>query len=252
VKLMMRLTTPFQSLSLGALLCMAAAPGLATAQDDPAPPKSEQSQQQGETGETGGDMPSLDELLGLEEASDGPDSAAETAQRQQEEQLQRRLAEQEITDAFEVALSKMQLSAELLDVQQDTGLGTQRVQEEILASLDRIIENAEKMQSQSSSSSSSSSQQQQQQQSPGQQTRNRQSQGDQRSQQPSDSNAAMDPPPREEGPINTVIEESRVEWGALPERIRQELYQGRREKFSSIYDRLTREYYKRLAEEASP
>ncbi len=197
------------------------------------------------------DTPSLDDLLGLEE--DEQDTASETARRQQEEELQRRLAEQELSDAFKIAVEKMKLSAKLLDVQFDTGLGTQRVQEEILASLDQILEQARKMQSQQSSSSSSSSSQQQQQQSPGQQQRQQQSQSqaNQRQQNPSDSSSG-DPPARQDGDLNTVLEESRTEWGSLPERIRQELYQGRREKFSSIYDRLTREYYKRLAEESSP
>lgn len=245
--MMIQRTMTSRSVLLGAMGALLIGASAAALQQEPAPaedetPQTEQLQQS--------DVPSLDELLGIEE-EDTPDSAAETAERQQEQELQRRLAEQEVSDAFEVALTKMKLSAELLDVQLDTGLGTQRVQEEILTSLDTIIENAQKMQSQSASSSSSSSQQQQQQQSPGQQQRS-QSQSDQRNQQPSDSNANLEPPPREEGPINSVIEESRKEWGTLPERIRQELYQGRREKFSSIYDRLTREYYKRLAEEASP
>lgn len=203
-----------------------------------------------------GDVPSLDELLGIEEA-DGENTDSDTAREQQEKELQRRLAEKEIGDAFHQAIDKMQLSAELLDVRYDSGLGTQRLQEEIIAGLDQILEQAKKMmQKQMSSSSSSSSQQQQQQQTPGpkQQEQQQNQQSDSNSERPkgpSESNAT-DGPPLREGDINTVIEESRVEWGSLPERVREELYQGRQEKFSSIYDRLTREYYKRLAEDSTP
>ena len=47
------------------------------------------------------------------------------------------------------------------------------------------------------------------------------------------------------------LTESRIEWGRLPERVRELVLQGRRDRVSTIYERLTREYYKRLAEEAS-
>ncbi|MEX2213577.1 MAG: hypothetical protein WD768_05590, partial [Phycisphaeraceae bacterium] len=45
------------------------------------------------------------------------------------------------------------------------------------------------------------------------------------------------------------IEESRIEWGRLPARIRSELEQGLGEKFSPLYKKLTEAYYRRLAEE---
>ena len=48
------------------------------------------------------------------------------------------------------------------------------------------------------------------------------------------------------------LEEERTEWGNLPERVRDMLLQGSKEKFSSLYKQLTREYYRRLAEEGSP
>ena len=56
----------------------------------------------------------------------------------------------------------------------------------------------------------------------------------------------------QEGDINTVMDETRSEWGNLPQRVRDMLLQGRREKFSNLYDQLTAEYYKRLAEEGTP
>jgi hypothetical protein len=47
------------------------------------------------------------------------------------------------------------------------------------------------------------------------------------------------------------LEESRVEWGRLPDRVRELILQGRRDRVSTLYERITREYYRRLAEEAS-
>jgi hypothetical protein len=47
------------------------------------------------------------------------------------------------------------------------------------------------------------------------------------------------------------LDESRVEWGRLPERVRELILQGRRDRVSTLYERITREYYRRLAEEAS-
>ena len=44
------------------------------------------------------------------------------------------------------------------------------------------------------------------------------------------------------------MEELDREWGGLPRRIRDMLMQGRREAFSSVYEQMTREYYRRLAE----
>ncbi|MHC5001735.1 MAG: hypothetical protein ACYTJ0_01290 [Planctomycetota bacterium] len=202
--------------------------------------------------------PSLDELLGLD--PDGQsDSAEEAAERAAEEELQQHLSESEVRDAFVAALQKMQLSADLLDQDFDAGLGTQRVQEEILRKLDQLIEYAKQQQQQQSSSSSSSSsssqqQQQQQQQQPNQQPERSQQQqqsSTDRSQNPADSEAG-DPPARQEGDINTVLEETRSEWGNLPPRLRKELLQGRDDRYSRLYQRLTEEYYRRLAEDGSP
>lgn len=198
---------------------------------------------------------SLDDLLGIDDDEKEP-GAAEAAAKEAEDELQRKLNEAELANNFALAVEKMAISAELLDVRFDSGLGTQRVQEDILARLEHLIDQARKNQSRSQSSSSSSSsssqQQQQQQQNPGQQqTQQQQSQANQRNNQPADSQEG-DPPPMQQGDVNTVLEESRSEWGNLPPRVRDQLLQGRREKFSSLYERLTQEYYKRLAEEGTP
>jgi hypothetical protein len=196
---------------------------------------------------------SLDDLLGLpkEEQSD---SAAAAAEQDAKAELDRQLAEAEIADAFAQAVAKMALSAELLDVKFDAGVGTQRVQEEIIAKLATLIDAARKKQCSGSSSSSSSCDNPSQQQSqampktgekPGQPKPAQPKPGTQAA------DAGMGPSPQDANP-NAPIEQTAKEWGNLPERFREMILQGRSDKFSAMYRKLTDEYYKRLAEENGP
>lgn len=189
--------------------------------------------------------PSLDDLLGLEEES----TAEETAQRVAEEQVQQRLTGEQLGNAFQEALASMSRSAELLDTRYDPGLGTQRIQQDVLTKLQQLIDQARQQQSSSSSSSDSQQQQQQQQSDPGRQQQQQNQQ--QQMQQPSDADGGeeVEGPALREGDINTMLEETRTEWGSLPQRVRDMLLQGRQERFSSLYEQMTREYYRRLAEE---
>ncbi len=204
---------------------------------DPAAPT--ESQQEKET------PPSLDELLGL----DGdPDNAAEQADRQNQDELERRLSEVELGDVFDVALAKMEISADLLDGDLDSGLGTQRVQQDILARLDQLIDLAKQMSQQQMSSSGSGSGQSRPK--PGTEPQQQQA-GGQRSQSGGREGQAVEPPPGQEGDINTIIEETGSEWGHLPERLREMLEQAQNSHISALYRKLTEQYYKRLAEEGS-
>ncbi len=191
---------------------------------------------------------SLDDLLGLDRDEDEA-KAGDAARKQSQRELQRRLDEKEITDAFLVAINRMASSAERLDELFDPGLATQRIQEDILAKLDQLIDKAQSMNSQSSSSSSSSSSQQSSMK-PGQQSGSSQSNGDRKDGQAQDSQQGG-PPARQEGDINTLLQQGAIEWGNLPQRLREELQQGRGDEYSSMYRKLTDEYYKRLAEEGS-
>ncbi|MBT8486854.1 MAG: hypothetical protein KJO43_14840 [Phycisphaerae bacterium] len=192
--------------------------------------------------------PSLDDLLGLDEAETGDDTE-DVADRAAQEELERRLAEEQIGDAFTVAIEKMGAIAEQLDEQFDTGLGTQRLQEEVLEKLQFLLEQAKQQKSMNqSSSSSSSSQSSQRQQQPGKQP---QSSPPPQQGEASTGDGQGGSPSRRDGDLNRVLEESRTEWGALPARVRDMLLQGRKEKFSSLYEEMTREYYRRLAEEGS-
>ena len=226
-------------MALRAVMVLAVAVAAGATQNTPDAPDAEPAEEQSQ------ELPSLDALLGITEEPDR--SAAEAADRDVEDELERELAEIRITDAFALALEKMSISADLLDLKLDSGLGTQRVQEEILAKLDQVIDQAQQMQAMGAGASGSGSSRKRQS-SPAQPAPSQPRPGGERQAQSQDSQAGG-PPPRQDGDINTVMEESRTEWGHLPDRIRQMLLQGLNDKYSSLYRRLTEEYYQRLAEE---
>jgi hypothetical protein len=197
--------------------------------------------------------PSLDELLGLEE-DESETSAAEQARQESGEELQRRLSEQDLRDLFFQALEKMALSAHLLEIDFESGLATQRAQQDVLAKLDQLIDRARELSSQHSSSCSGCSQCDSKagsaQSKPGSKPGSPKS-GANRNSGPAQDSQATDAPPGREGDINTVLQETGTEWGHLPPRVRQMLKQGRGDYKSPLYRKLTEEYYKRLAEEGS-
>ena len=184
-------------------------------------------------------LPDLDELLGLESDTRSGEADPELAE------LERMLNAQEATDAFAQAVTQMHDVAELLRVAKDTGVRTQRTQDEILKRLDVLIEQAQNSQSSSSSQQQSQPrpQQQQQQQQQGQQSQaSNQRQGDNREE--------MLPPGGQDARLNNVLDAARAAWGSLPPRVRDVLLQGSSDRFSSLYESLTEEYYRRLAEES--
>lgn len=157
-------------------------------------------------------------------------------------------------DVLLKAISEMEQVSQRLRVRQDSGLDTQRLQESILKRLDDAIASAQKQkQQQQQQNQPGSSQQKQETGSP----QNEQKPGSQKQQQPGDSkqqqgDQAGENAKPQNADANTPggpIEESRIEWGRLPARIRGELDQGLGEKFSPIYKKLTEAYYRRLAEE---
>lgn len=193
-------------------------------------------------------LPDLDELLGLEEEeeAESEEEAPPAPPTDQERELQRRLTAQEAEDAFEEAVRQMGEVAETLRVARDPGVRTQRVQEDILKKLDMLIEQAEQNQSQSQSQQSQSQprpqqRQQQQQQQQGQQSQSSNTQGDNRQE--------MLPPGGQEAPLRDLLDAAQAAWGSLPPRVRDVLLQGSSDRFSSMYESLTEEYYRRLAEE---
>ena len=213
---------------------------------------------------------SLDELLGVPKdparypaASDR--SAEDAAEREQRRRLERSLDEASMGDLVARAIDGMKSASNSLSERKDAGLGTQRTQEDVLRTLDRLLEEAQRQQRKSRSSQSSSGRSKGAQ-DPGSQDRGSQDPGERNGQQRpgrarsegaqsgAQSDGGTESTDAERAPVDGVsgeLAESRIEWGRLPERIRELVLQGRRDRVSTIYERLTREYYRRLAEEAS-
>jgi hypothetical protein len=221
-------------------------PGSTPAEKSPPPPRS------------------LDDLLGVPEGAEGQspaESAEDAARREQEKRLERSLNEASMQDLVQRAMDGMKTAAERLTSAKDPGLGTQRVQEDVVRTLDRLLEEAQKRQGKKSSSSKSGSKKKQSskpddgKQDPSEQNGQQQRQN---SRSANNQSNAADPgdgeksDTRDDGVAeSSELEETRMEWGQLPERVRELVLQGRRDRVSTIYERLTREYYRRLAEEAS-
>jgi DNA mismatch repair ATPase MutL len=176
--------------------------------------------------------------------------------------LERSLDEATLQDLVARAVEGMKTASDRLTDAKDPGLGTQRVQEEVVRTLDRLLEEAQKQQGKkkSSSSSSSSKQKKEGEKSQDPSEKNGQQQKPSKSQQQQQNDASKSGENNESANNQTrgdevaqggELSESRIEWGKLPERVRELVLQGRRDRVSSIYERLTREYYRRLAEEAS-
>ena len=219
-------------------------------QDDP-PKKSEKSGEK--------DPPkSLDELLGIDEGSGDDDSLLENRDRKK---LEDRLQEREIESDLESAIDDMDLAAEMISTDGNVGLDLQRLQQSIIDRLDAVIEEAkrrqEEQQSSSSSSSSSESSSEQPTSEPPSNTSGDRQEGDEGSAaagERADGPASGQPQTMnvvQSGSEGVLFEESDVEWGRLPDRVRDVIRQGMRESISRRYKALTEAYYRRLAEEAS-
>lgn len=201
-------------------------------------------------------QPTLDELLNIE-----PTAPATTPDAAESEGVAIELPGENPGDTFAQAVAEMDRVSERLGRQLDPGIETQRLQEDILAKLDRVIAAARQQQSNSGSGSSSSSSSSARQQDSGSEQMAQQ-QGLQPGQQPGEgqtdaqangnnasSGAASLGDVHDPGVEERSIDELRTEWGALPPRLRDELSEGLSERFSPVYRDLTEAYYQRLAEE---
>ncbi len=192
--------------------------------------------------------PTLDDLLGLPKDKAAPKPGAKPrpeAVDPSKEDLNRKLSATEAADQFKQAVQLMGETAERIQASRDTGLATQRLQEDILRKLDQLIKAAEQNQKQQSKSSQSKQQQDQKQQ-PSQQQQSQRN--------PNAKEAApdtMDPPARKEANPTPGVAARGAAWGALPTRLREALLQGNEDKYSSLYQKWTEAYYRRLAEDAN-
>ncbi len=228
------------------LLCALCGACAAASADEPAPT----AEPVAEPSESPEALPSLDELLGLEEAESGGEGdrgEAVGADEQRARDLERKLTAQEAADALNQAVQLMDDSADRLGRPGGTDLTTQRLQEDILRKLDQVIDSAQQNQGQGGGSSSGAQQQQQQsssnqpgkQQSGGQSTSG-QGQGNTANMPSAETDATLGP--------QQLLDASA--WGSLPDRLRETLQQGLSDSFSAAYRSLTEAYYRRLAEEA--
>lgn len=231
-------------------------PGNATPKPAPAPAKKPAEAAKGGEKKPAGDaLPGLDELLGIPkgdrpqtrpEGDPGPVGPDEADPHRME--LERALTDRQVSEMFQQAVQQMSDAADLLMVAGDVGIRTQRVQEDIITKLEALIDEAEKQASkQQSSSQDQQEEQQQQQQKVASQPQPEQSQDNEQRQ--GENRGERTPPGFREGALPDVLDSARAAWGSLPARIREKLLQGTNDKFSSIYQSLTAEYYKRLAEQ---
>lgn len=204
-------------------------------------------------------LPSLDEMLGLRPAAGADDASGaggsggigDALIDPERAALDRKLSSEDMAEAFQQAVELMGETAERLNPGLDPGLVTQRLQEDIVRKLDAVIASAQNNQNSSSSSSSSSASasEREQQNQPSQQ-RNQQDQQQAQNQQQGEPQEGT-APGAQSGAGNTVTLNAAA-WGALPARLREALLQGSGDQFSSLYQGLTEQYYRRLAEERKP
>jgi len=225
----------------------AAAIGVTSARAQEAkPPEKQPEQKQPEPGKPA--QPSLDDLLGIEKEKPKSDKPAAPVEDPMRTALERKLAMEAAEEQFKQAVDLMGETATRIKDGRDTGLATQRIQEDIIRKLDMIITAAEKQQQQQKSKSKQQKQQQQQ------QDQQSLAQQQKESQQPHGKEAApdtIDPPGRQESDLRPGTAARGAMWGNLPERVRQALSQGDADKYSTLYRKWTESYYKKLAEEAN-
>ncbi len=217
---------------------------------------------------------SLDDLLGIPKTNEKPSGAPEGATgkpvtgddpstKESRERLARGLSEQELDSLLKQALSGMRTSVTQLGERTDTGLDTQRVQADVVAKLDQLIEEAKRRSKGGSPSSGSSSSSGDPSKGSGQRQPGEgdpsgakpgesQTRDGQRGDAKSGENAGEEPPEKvDPNAEQAALDETQSEWGALPERVRDLIRQGSRDRVASLYQRLTQEYYRRMAEDAS-
>lgn len=187
--------------------------------------------------------PTLDELLGIPgEPKPAPADPSRT-------DLDRKLAQAEVEDDFVQATSLMKEAAARLADAKDPGLDTQRIQEDTLKLLDKMLDQAQKKQRKQKKKQQQ--QQQEQQQQDQQQQQQQQSSQQQQQQQPGQGDGRGSDAPGQDGERNSLLSGDAASWGNLPPHVRDALRQGLGDRFSSMYRNMTEQYYRRLAKDPS-
>jgi hypothetical protein len=184
--------------------------------------------------------------------SDAPATQpADAKQRALDPELEKLLDGRPKGDPFASAVSQMQTVAQRLARQQDAGRNTQRMQREILKKLDQALAQARKQQQKGGGGQGQARRRQRGQNPAEQQDLQRAGQQQRRTAQAGGQNPSG--ASGEDGSTSARQAESlealRRQWGNLPPRLRDELSEGLDEQFSPVYQRMTEDYYRRLAEQ---
>lgn len=200
-----------------------------------------------------GRLPSLDEALGLKKPGGSPAMPS-----RDEAALTEHLSPEQVRDEISQAVKLMGDAASRVADGKDVGVETQRLQEEILQKLNKLLDEAkrqeqekqkqQKQQQQQGQQQQSPQDQQQQQQSGKQNQQQRQDQASQQQQKGGNGSGNKEGLKEEKGDLRPTLS-SGAAWGNLPPHVREQLMQGFGDSFSSMYKRMTEAYYKRLAEE---
>ncbi len=196
-------------------------------------------------------QPTLDELLRIEPPRPQADDADVRTGIVVEQEVIERLSGTEVSDAFQTALRDMKRASTALADRLEAGLPTQRHQESALQKLDALIAEA-KRRCQSCAKGSSGQGEARQQDSGTQSAAGQPASAAGRAASTENPGAFSPGAVGPVAPASGPMAESRAEWGNLPPRLRDQLIQGMRERFSLIYQSLTEAYYRRLAEEPEP
>ena len=215
----------------------------------------------------------LDELLGI-----GGSGGEKAAQVQRSENLSRELQENSLQDLAKAAMIDMKLAQQLVDTDHDLGIGTQRVQAQALSRLDALIEAAMKFEkspagksqknknkkdtSESGATKKAGADEKDADGKPNNKDKDgdKNKNGDPNEKQDSKRNNSgesgdeINPPEFMDAQSNEDLnmDESRTEWGRLPQRIREIMSQSRRDRISALYQKATEAYYRRMAEDRGP
>lgn len=198
--------------------------------------------------------PTLDQLLGLEEAPTRPSTPDANpsdpttpnpkATDPTKAELNRELAGEQAGDDFTQAIALMDETTARLASAKDPGAATQRLQKDILAKLDKLIDQANKKGGKGKPKPGGKPEQPK--------PSDEQKQSSQAAQPaPTPGGAAAGGNvPRQSGDLNAPPQTAgAAAWGNLPPHVRDALMQGSADSFSSLYKQLTEEYYKKLAED---
>jgi len=192
-------------------------------------------------------LPTLDELLGLTPSKTGK-TQPDSKQPSTSDPVKSKLNMNEAAHLFERAVKDMGRAAERLDRGKDAGLATQRVQQSVLAKLDQVISTARRTRQKRQSGQGGLGGQ-----TPKEGSNanvSKPSGGDRKggeANRPSAGDPSVGHKPK--AASSNPLREHRTEWGHLPVRLREQLLQGLGESFSPLYQKMTEEYYRLLAEQ---